>query len=297
MDSVNAVSEPFRKLLASNLFQRIGSALVLLPIIALITWWGEPLVSSVVMLLALLALHELYDLFQAGGFIPRRWVGYFSVLLFVLAAPLEVRTEFDWPAAALSAAILVSLGSEVARRDRQQQLLNWALTLSGALYIGWTLAHVVLLRAIDHHLESRLLTLLQFDAGAVWIVVVLAITFVSDTGAYFVGRRLGRHQMASYVSPKKSWEGAVSGLSAAILTSMVLVALFGLPGGLWGGALLGGAGSIAGQIGDLVESLIKRQIGIKDSGHLIPGHGGLLDRIDSLLFTAPVLYYLILLLI
>jgi phosphatidate cytidylyltransferase len=101
--------------------------------------------------------------------------------------------------------------------------------------------------------------------------------------------------MARYISPKKSWEGAAGGLVVAVLVGAMLVPLLGLPIAVVTGSLLGAAGSLTGQIGDLAESLIKRQVDTKDSGDLIPGHGGMLDRVDSLLFAAPVLYYLILL--
>jgi len=294
MDSANAVSERSPKALDQNLLQRILSSVVLLPIVALIVWWGEPLVSLTVAALAMVALHELYSLFRGGGYLPRRSAGYLSVVLFVIAAVLRSYVPLDWTGFALITAIIASLSVELPRRDRQSALLHWALTLSGAAYIGWTLAHFVLLRAIVHPLlPSAPLSFLRLDSGAAWIVFVLTITFINDTGAYFTGRAFGKHRMAPYISPKKSWEGAAGGLIAAIVVGALLVILLGLPINIWLGALLGGVGSIAGQAGDLAESLIKRQVDIKDSGHLIPGHGGILDRVDSLLFTAPVLYYMI----
>ncbi|HEX6289359.1 MAG TPA: phosphatidate cytidylyltransferase [Herpetosiphonaceae bacterium] len=294
MDSANAVSERSRKPLDSNLIQRILSAIVLLPIVALIVWWGEPLVSATVILLAVIALHELFGLFRGGGYQPRRSAGYLSVTLFIVAAALRARVGLDWTGLALITSIIASLSVELPRRNRQHELLHWSLTLSGATYIGWTLAHFVLLRAIGTPLEpSTLPRVLRLEPGAAWVVYVLIITFANDTGAYFTGRLWGSHRMAPYISPKKSWEGAVGGLVLATLVGAGLVPLLGLPIPLWVGALLGTIGSIAGQAGDLAESLIKRQVNIKDSGHIIPGHGGILDRIDSLLFTVPVLYYMI----
>jgi phosphatidate cytidylyltransferase len=294
MDSANAVSEPSQKPLDSNLIQRILSSIVLLPIVALIVWWGEPLVSATVILLAVIALHELFGLFRGGGYLPRRSAGYLSVSLFIIAAALRAQVGLDWTGLALITSIIASLSVELPRRNRQHELLHWSLTLSGATYIGWTLAHFVLLRAIDMPLSrSAWLGFLRLEPGAAWIIVVLAITFINDTGAYFTGRLWGRHRMAPYISPKKSWEGALGGLIFATLMGALLVYVLGLPIPTWAGALLGAVGSIAGQAGDLAESLIKRQVNIKDSGRIIPGHGGILDRIDSLLFTAPVLYYLI----
>jgi phosphatidate cytidylyltransferase len=294
MDSANAVSEHSHNPLASNLGQRIASSVVLLPIIALIVWFGEPLVSLTVIGLAVLALHELYALFRGGGYTPRRSAGYLSVALFVIGASMRTLVPLDWTGFALVTSIIASLSVELPRRNRERSLLHWALTLSGATYIGWTLAHFVLLREIAHPLSATApLRFLRLDAGAAWIVFVLAITFLSDTGAYFTGRVFGRHRMAPYISPKKSWEGALGGLLASTVAGAALIPLLGLPLGSGVGAFLGAVGSTAGQAGDLAESLIKRQVDIKDSGHLIPGHGGILDRVDSLLFTAPVLYYLI----
>ncbi len=295
MDSANAVSEPSRKPLDRNLIERILSAVVLLPIVTLIVWWGEPLVTVTVMLLAVLALHELFSLFRGGGYTPRRSAGFLSVLLFVIAARVRVSVEpLDWTGFALVTSIIASLSVELPRHNRDRSLLHWSLTLSGAAYIGWTLAHFVLLRDISHPLlPSSPLRLLRLDSGAAWIVFVLAVTFLSDTGAYFTGRAFGRHRMAPYISPKKSWEGAAGGVVLATLAGVGFTPLLGLPIDPWVGGLLGAIGSVAGQAGDLAESLIKRQVDIKDSGKIIPGHGGLLDRVDSLLFTAPVLYYMI----
>ncbi len=295
MDSANAVSEPSRKPLDRNLIERILSAVVLLPIVALIVWWGEPLVTITVMLLAVLALHELFSLFRGGGYAPRRSAGFLSVLLFVIGARVRVSVEpFDWTGFALVTTIIASLSVELPRHNRDRSLLHWSLTLSGAAYIGWTLAHFVLLRDISHPLlPGSPLRLLRLDSGAAWIVFVLAVTFLSDTGAYFTGRAIGRHRMAPYISPKKSWEGAAGGVVLATLAGIGFTPLLGLPITPWVGGLLGAIGSVAGQAGDLAESLIKRQVDIKDSGKIIPGHGGLLDRVDSLLFTAPVLYYMI----
>jgi len=299
MDSANAVSERSLKAADRNLLQRVGSSLVLLPIVAVIVWWGEPLVMLVVTGLALLSLYELFRLFGAGGYRPRRAAGTLSLVLLIAAAALDNSFDFsvDWSGFALIATILLTLGAELPRRERQGALMNWALTLAGATYIGWTLAHFVLLRAIDAPVLNphAPLSILRLQPGAAWIVFVLAVNFTSDTGAYFVGRTWGRHRMTRYISPKKSWEGATGGLAIATLVGALLVPLLGLPINVSIGGLLGAVGSVAGQVGDLAESLIKRQVDTKDSGDLIPGHGGMLDRVDSLLFAAPVMYYLILL--
>ncbi len=277
----------------SNLAQRVLSAVVLLPILAAVVWLGGWWVSGAVLVAAVLALRELYAMLVAGGHHPRP-IGYLVAAALVGAAVAEVRWGWHLLPAVLTLAIIATLAGEVLRRDHAGALLNWVLTLGGALYVAWLLAHFVFLRGLAQPLGPAPLAGLFHDAGAAWIVLALAIVFVCDSGAYFVGRTFGRHRMAPVVSPKKSWEGAAGGLVAAVLAALACRWLLGLPLGWAWTVVLGVVGSTVGQIGDLAESLIKRQVGVKDSGTLIPGHGGVLDRVDSLLFTVPVLYYCIL---
>ena len=170
----------------------------------------------------------------------------------------------------------------------------WAVTLAGAIYIGGLLMHFVQLRQIALPvLRPGPLDGLQIAPGAAWIYATFAVTWAADSGAYFAGRAFGRHKMSPLLSPKKTWEGFAGGLLASIGAGVGIVALLGLPVSLTVGVLLGAIGAVGGTFGDLAESMLKRQAGVKDSGALIPGHGGLLDRIDSLLFTGPLVYYLL----
>ena len=262
----------------------------MLPLLAITVWLGGVWFVVVAAAAMLLALYETYQMFGHAGHHPRL-IGYACALLIFAAAALQPLLNIDLTGFALFLVVAVSLAAEIPRKHHDDSLLSWALTLTGALYIGWLMAHFLLLRQLSNPLMSAPLRWLRLDAGASWIVFALTITFVSDTAAYAAGRILGRHQMAPYISPKKSWEGAIGGFLGATAAAALLVLLMGLPVTPLVGALLGCIGSIAGQIGDLVESLLKRQVGIKDSGHLIPGHGGLLDRSDSLLFTVPTIYY------
>lgn len=162
----------------------------------------------------------------------------------------------------------------------QRGFLNWVFTLLPVWYVGLMLGHLGLLR------EGR--------DGAWWIFLVLVITWSYDTGAYFGGRLFGRHPFMQHVSPKKTVEGVAGGLLLSAVAGLATVPAIGIT--LWQALLLGLSLGIVAQAGDLVESMIKRQTGVKDSGGLIPGHGGLLDRIDSLLFTGVLAYYLAVLL-
>jgi len=165
---------------------------------------------------------------------------------------------------------------------RERLVVDWGWTMAGILYMGWMLGHYVTLRELDH--------------GRELVLLVLFSTFACDTAAFLVGRSWGRHLMAPVISPKKTWEGAVGGFIAAIAAALALRSLLNL--GDWElplnyvqvialGCLIG----LFAQLGDLLESLIKRRAGAKDSGRLMPGHGGILDRVDSLVFTGAIVYY------
>jgi phosphatidate cytidylyltransferase len=294
MDSANAASavSPTNN---SSLASRVVSALVLLPVIVLLVWWSVwPVVIAVAVATAI-GLIELYGAFVAGGYQPRTSLGVGIGLALVLAVALRPVVSFELLPLVLTGSILASLIAELLHRKQAGALPDWALTLAGALYVGWLLSHFIMLREITKPLLPAPLTLLGIEPGAAWVYLTLAITFLQDTTAYFVGRSLGRHKLAPTLSPKKTWEGAAGGMAGAIIGSLAGILLLGLPIGLGAGVVLGIAGGIVGPLGDLAESLIKRQVGLKDAGNIIPGHGGVLDRADSLLFTAPALYYLILL--
>jgi phosphatidate cytidylyltransferase len=294
MDSANAASavSPTNN---SSLASRVLSALVLLPVIALLVWWSVWPVVMAVAAATSIGLLELYGAFAAGGYRPHTVLGVGIGLAFVLAVALRSIVPFDLLPVALTGAIMVSLIVQLFRRNQEGVLPDWALTLAGALYVSWLLSHFIMLRKLDEPLLPAPLTSLNIEPGAAWVYLTLAITFLQDTTAYFVGRSLGRHKLAPTLSPKKTWEGAAGGMAGAILGSLAGILLLGLPISLGAGVILGVVGGIVGPLGDLAESLIKRQVGLKDAGFIIPGHGGVLDRADSLLFTAPALYYLILL--
>jgi phosphatidate cytidylyltransferase len=293
-NSENGVSagSPTSRSTHSNLVQRVLSALILLPLLLFTVWLGGGLYVVVALVCGLLALYELFQLFAHTPYRPRA-IGYICVALLMVAATWQSQVAEELVNASLAFAVLATLSVEVWRREHSGSLYNWTLTLSGTIYIGWTFAHFILMRQIDAPLQFGPLTFLRLEPGAAWIVTALLVTFASDTCAYFTGRAIGRRRLAPAISPGKTVEGAAGGLLGALITGALLVALLGLPISLGMGALIGALGGIAGQMGDLAESLIKRQTGVKDSGHIIPGHGGILDRTDSLLFTIPVIYYLV----
>jgi len=159
---------------------------------------------------------------------------------------------------------------------------DWALTMAGGLYIGGLLSHFVRLRSLPG------------NDGLAWLALALLVTWSSDSGAYFVGRAWGQRKLCPRLSPGKTWEGIVGGLVAGALAGLLVgwlltlgLGAVGALNGLWVGLIV----SVVSPLGDLAESMMKREAHVKDSGNLIPGHGGVLDRVDSLLFVVPVVYY------
>jgi phosphatidate cytidylyltransferase len=179
----------------------------------------------------------------------------------------------------LTSAVVLPLIGLLSRRQKEGAFTTWAWTIAGILYVGWLLSHLVALRGLD--------------SGRNWVFFALFITWASDTTAFFIGRRFGRHKLAPNISPGKTWEGTIGGIVGAIIMSILFFTStpFHLPLVYWQAIVLSILVSIFGQVGDLVESLLKRNMGVKDSGRLLPGHGGILDRLDSIIFAGIVVYY------
>lgn len=254
---------------------RTLSALVLIPIVALLVWQGGLFFFLLVAGWGGLALWEFYQMMRAGGFRPLALLGAAAFALMLVGASGVDRQLREFAVVVL---VLGGLLWELASPELEGKLRGWALTVAGALYIGWPLAHAIELRAGPD--------------GLWWVSIVLLSTWAIDTGAYLTGRFFGHHPFSPRHSPKKTWEGVVGGWILGLIVTVALAWwLVDLPPlrGMALGLLLGPAAVY----GDLAESMLKRRVGVKDSGTIIPGHGGLLDRLDSLLFTAVVTYYFV----
>jgi phosphatidate cytidylyltransferase len=261
-----------------NLSRRLATAAVALPLLGLALFRGPAaLLLAIVGAAVLIALLEFYRLLEARALRPLRLAGLVSsAAIFLLVALPDLRAVSLWPAAAL----LFLFGALSRGSEPQQAVPAAAGTLLGAVYLGALGGTIAGLR------------LLPPDADGAWrVCLLLAIVMGSDTLAFFVGHALGRRKLAPQVSPGKTVEGALGGLLGGVLGAL-LIRTLGLPALPLPHALaLGALAAAFGICGDLVESLLKRWAGVKDSGALLPGHGGMLDRLDSLLFGAPVLYY------
>jgi len=261
--------------------QRLLVAAVGLPLLlALTALGGVAFAAALAIVLAAGAL----ELSTAAGLSPRRPEALVAAAIAAGFVPAAYG-HADIAGALIVLAIALPLIAAVVRLERSgddempQGLPAWLVLPLAALYIGW----------LGHYL----LGVRRFPDGARWFLVLLLGTFAADTGAYGTGRLFGRHRLAPRVSPAKTVEGAAGGLIAALVATTALAALLGLPGSPPLTALLGFCLGIAAEAGDLAESLIKRRLGVKDMSHVLPGHGGVLDRLDSLLLAGPVVYFFV----
>jgi phosphatidate cytidylyltransferase len=266
--------------------KRILTALVALPILLYTVWSQIPyFFVALATIAALLALGEFYHIAARMGSRAHIVPGYSAALLviacFVMDAPAGI-------VAVLAGLAVVSLSLELATAKAFNTSLGVvAATLMGLIYVILLAGYLIGVRMLPDtftpmpvpHLAAKLLTMF------------FAMVMLTDTGAYYTGRSLGRHKLAPRVSPGKTIEGAVGGFIAAMLTGPLCHYTFFPEIPLWQAMLLGGAIGLVGQVGDLAESMLKRGAKVKDSSNLLPGHGGLLDRLDSILFCAPLLYY------
>jgi phosphatidate cytidylyltransferase len=262
----------------SDLGRRIATAAVGLPLLLAALLLGPPIVGvAIVAAAALLGAAEFFALLAAGGIAPLRATGF--LLLAVIFVDVARPGLFPGPVWPLAAVAL--LGSMLLRsRDIALAVPSGAGTLLGAAYLGALGGSIAGLRVLG-----------PVEEGAWRVLLLLAIVMTADTAAFFVGSAFGRHKLAPAVSPGKTVEGLVGGLVGGIVGALVVrsAGLRSLP--LAHAVWLGFGAAALGTAGDLAESLLKRWAGVKDSGALFPGHGGMLDRLDSLLFAAPVLYY------
>ncbi len=270
---------------------RVLSAVVFLPLLVLLARAGGYWFLGFGLLFIGLALREFYMMMEGKGLQAHWKSGFLAALLFPIGFFARLRTQRteEWHLAGLLTVLLIAmLLAELRRGASKQTLVNTSATLLGTLYIGWLGSHVVALRELPQILR------LPYAQGMSFALLPFFLAWTCDTAAYLVGRAWGRHRLAPNVSPGKSVEGAVGGLVAAILASAVARVWFAPYLGLGQALILGLAVGVFAQLGDLVESLLKRDAETKESSTLIPGHGGVLDRFDSILFAAPLVHYFLL---
>lgn len=258
---------------------RVLSAAVLIPLVAGVTYAGGWWLTGALFVVTVRAAYELFQLMASAGYQPSLQA---SAIVIALLLAIARFPELHLTGLVLAAAVIGTLIYQLLRPPKGRPTESWALTLGAALWLGWLISHFVLLRDLSPPFGLGI--------GTRWLVLMFLTTWVNDSAAYFVGKAIGRHRCCPYLSPKKTWEGTIGGWLGGVAATVLLgYALVDLP---WlHGLVLGALVATVAPFGDLAKSMVKRQMGVKDFSALIPGHGGMFDRIDSLLFVAPVVYY------
>ena len=274
-------------------WKRVATAVVLVPLtVGIVLWGSTAMVALAIALVALLALFEYFALGEAIGHRAYRfWTGTSALVLvyaqwlgasrpaYSLAGGLVAHEQPRW--LGLDAVLFLFVVGLAAltlltRRPLVEVLPAAGISASGLILVAFPLSFAIPLHAAGAE-------------GPALLLFTLVVVWVGDTVAYFVGRGIGKHPLAPHLSPKKTWEGTIAGFLGSLLVALAFTPWLNVP--LVHLLAMAVLGNIAGQVGDLLESGYKRSAGIKDSGHLLPGHGGVLDRIDALILAIPVVWY------
>ena len=257
--------------------RRLYSALVFIPLLYVGIRYSPPwLFSLLIGVVALFGLWEFLSLYFSQNSSKTS-----KIFSFIGAAALLLMMELGLPfvllVSLLGPVALALAGFCMSPAQMKQELPDWAMYIFGILYVGFLLGHYSLLRNLEQ--------------GVALVFFVIIVTWLSDTGGFFVGKTIGKHPLAPILSPKKTIEGLAGGVLFSIIGGMISHFTFTPFFSLGESMALGVGLALLGALGDLAESAIKRSVHVKDSGTIIPGHGGVLDRVDSLLFTGPAMYY------
>ncbi len=281
----------------SNTLTRVLVAIIAIPVILFLVHQGGWWFTAFVEFLAVFALKEYYDMSRAKGFQPQAMAGLVAGAIFPVLLHSAIRSGNAGITALavlafFMALVLWVLGAELWRA-KSDPIINTAVTVFGVVYVALGIGSLIGVRNLFHApwLSAFPDPNIVLDyRGEVLVFLMFGAIWMCDSVAYFVGKAFGKHKIAPRVSPNKSWEGGIAGLlgSAAAfgVLSQFVLPIIPLEHAIVLGILIG----IVGQVGDFAESLLKRDAGIKDSSAIIPGHGGLLDRFDSILFAAPVVF-------
>lgn len=264
------------------LAQRLIVTILLVPVGIIVVAAGGWVLAAVVTAALGYGAWEYWRIYAHGGYRPSAAILIAGVMGLVLARQMY---QFSGSGLILSALVLLAMGRQVVQFERgsETSAIDFNITLGGILYLGWLGAYLISLRNLPN--------------GLWWFLLVLPANWFADATAYFVGSHFGRHKMSPRVSPNKSWEGYAGGVVGGALGCALLAALWHLRAPAITplmGFILGLVIASISPLGDLGESMLKRGFGVKDSSHLLPGHGGVMDRIDSWLWGTAIGYYLIL---
>lgn len=263
-------------------FQRVAAGAIFIPLFIVITRAGGFAFLALIDLVIVLGMLEFYGMMRAKGMHPYRGIGMVSGI--TMSTYIFFRSG-QYANFVFTFILIALMGLELARKDNRRAVYHVSTTIFGVIYVAYLSSHLVLLRELPNAVG------VPYDRGASFVFLVFAVTWASDTGAYAIGSLFGKHTLAPRVSRNKTWEGALGGVAFGALAGWVASVTFAGYLVAWEGVVMGMLASLVGLLGDLFESMLKRDAEIKDTSHVIPGHGGVLDRFDSLLFTAPLIYY------
>ncbi len=263
------------------LAKRLIVNIFLVPIFASLIAWSGWLYALFIAVILGIAAWEYTCLFTSGGFRPAGAVIVAGVTLLTLGRAWQ---GFIFSDVLLAMCVIIAMAVHVVDYERgcQNAATNFGITLGGILYLGWLGPYLISLRHIPD--------------GQWWLLLALPAIWIADAGAYIFGKRFGRHKMAPRVSPGKTWEGYFGGILSGCAGAVLLACLWNLAAPVVTpskGLVIGLTLSVLAPLGDLGESMLKRQFGVKDSSNLLPGHGGMLDRIDTWIWAAVLGYYLV----
>ncbi|PKB57898.1 MAG: hypothetical protein BZY73_00670 [SAR202 cluster bacterium Casp-Chloro-G3] len=267
------------------MLRRVLTTLVGIPILLAAIWWGTPWLVFLLAVAVIIGVREFYRLYRAEDASLPTLLGSLWALAFVLGAQAssDLTNFLTISSGIFIVGAFVSFLWLVAFHKSPGFTQASVYLILGPVYVGFLLSHALVLRETG---ESA-------TFGRDWLLFALLVTFATDTGAFLTGRSIGRHKMAPAISPNKTWEGAIGGFVLAVLASLALGQLLDLELARWQQGLIGATVGVVSQLGDLSESALKRISQVKDAGSIIPGHGGILDRVDSLVLSIPAVYYLI----
>ena len=275
-------SESSRKRSSWALSLRVASGLVFVPLLVFLAWTGGLAFLSLVAIQVTIGLIEFYAMMRGRGLRPYRRLGVVAALALLWVC---YQRHVPYVGFLTTAVLLLVLALELRRPEARQRIEDIAVTCFGVFYVGWLSAHLVLLRELPWSAGT------SYRDGAAFVLLAFFVTWSCDTSAYAFGRLFGRNRPWTRISPRKSVEGSIGGLVMAVVAALVARSWFAPFLRLTDALAIGFLVGVFAQVGDLVESLFKRDALHGDSSDLIPGHGGVLDRFDSLFFAAPVVYY------
>ena len=266
----------------SQVLLRVIASIVFIPCLYIITKAGGYYFLALMDIVIIIGIWEFYGIMEWKGIRPYKGIGILCGL--VLSWYFYIRSGM-YANLFLTLALIGIMGLELTRRNNKTAIYHISTTILGVVYVAFLGSHLVLLR------EFPISAGLDYNLGSSLVFLVFLVTWSGDTLAYSLGMSIGRHPLLPRISEKKTVEGSAGGVAGSLLGGVIAKYTFAPFLELWQALMIGAIASLMGQLGDLVESMIKRDAAIKDTSATIPGHGGVLDRFDSLLFTAPLLYY------